>query len=74
MKTRFLLTPAESKEWQSAARWCAVRGLKGEHGDPLPPMLSVHVKLEIDEYPESFQNEIRGVQYAIAMEQRTSGL
>jgi hypothetical protein len=62
-----MLTAEQAGEWQSAAMWCAQRGLNGKDGEPLPAMLSAAVYQEIYEYPEEFQADVRTAKYALAM-------
>jgi hypothetical protein len=54
-------------EYDDAAEWCAKRGWKGRAGDPLPPLLSDAVYIEIREHPEEFQERVRATAYALAM-------
>lgn len=64
------LNDAENAAWSeydSAADWCASRGLRGLCGDPLPPGLSVRAKALIDFDPEAFSDRVRGFAYARAM-------
>jgi len=55
-------------EYDSAAEWCAKRGLKGNEGDRLPTGLSDAVLSEINDHPEAFAERIRATAYALAME------
>ena len=55
-------------EYDSAAEWCAKRGLKGTIGDPLPNLLSVAVSDEIDADTEAFERRVRECAYALACE------
>lgn len=55
-------------EYDSAAEWCARRGLKGADGDPLPPMLSADCLALINDDPEAFGERVRATAYALAME------
>lgn len=54
-------------EYDSAAEWCARRGLKGETGDPLPANLDSRVSDAIDCDPEAFARRVREHAYALAM-------
>lgn len=64
------ITAAAWQEYDSAAAWCAKRGLKGVEGDPLPEALSSRAQALIDEDPEAFEQRVRDTAYAIAMEGR----
>lgn len=55
-------------EYDSAADWCAKRGLQGAAGDPLPENLSAVVFAAINEDPEAFARRVREAAYAIARE------
>lgn len=55
-------------EYDSAAEWCAKRGIKGKVGDPLPNLLSNCVCEEIDSDPEAFERRVREFAYTLAME------
>lgn len=55
-------------EYDSAAKWCAQRGLKGVAGDRLPTAISAEVLEEIHQHPEEFQQRVNDTAYAIAME------
>ena len=57
-------------EYDSAAEWCARRGLKGEQGDKLPDSLSTDCARAIDFDPEAFQRRIAETGYALAREER----
>jgi len=58
-------------EYDSAARWCAMRGIKGKIGDRLPDLMSPDGALKyISADPEAFQERIRQFAYAQAMEMR----
>jgi len=59
-------------EYDSAAEWCAKRGLKGAIGDPLPNLMSGATVDEINEHPEEFQERVRMTAYALAMEKHDS--
>ena len=56
-------------EYESAAEWCANRGLIGADGDPLPEGLSVacHDEILADTY--AFGERVRAYAYALAMEE-----
>lgn len=54
--------------YDSAAEWCAKRGIAGKVGDPLPNLLSSDVFVLIDDDPEAFQRRVRECRYAIEME------
>ena len=53
-------------EYDSAAEWCAKRGIEGNPGDPLPENVSAAVCLLIDDDPEAFQQRIRETAYGLA--------
>lgn len=55
-------------EYDSAARWCAIRGIKGELGDKLPELMSPECLEAINYDPEAFQERVRQFAYARAME------
>lgn len=56
-------------EYDSAAEWCAKRGLSGKIGDPLPANMSAGGALKyINADPESFQRRVREMAYGIAMD------
>jgi hypothetical protein len=64
------MTTAQAKmiaEYDAAAEWCAKRGIKGNDGDPLPPLLSKNAMAEINYDPDAFQGRIRDTAYALAM-------
>lgn len=61
-------TVEEINEYESAAEWCALRGLRGVAGDRLPDSLSATVADDIDAFPEEFQARVRDYAYGIAME------
>ena len=44
------------QEFDSAARWLAKRGYRGEIGEPLPEFISARLARYINEYPEGFAN------------------
>jgi len=55
------------QEYDAAADWCAVRGLKGKLGDPLPELLSTEAHKLINDDPEAFEERVRLAAYARAM-------
>jgi len=55
------------QEYDAAADWCAVRGLKGKPGDPLPELLSKEAHKLINDDPEAFEERVRLAAYARAM-------
>jgi hypothetical protein len=55
-------------EYDSAAEWCAKRGLKGVIGDALPSLLSIQTVILINNDPEAFQNRVNACAYRLAME------
>ena len=55
------------REYDSAAEWCAKRGIKGQPGDRLPDALSAAVQAEIDADPEAFERHVSDTAYALAM-------
>lgn len=59
--------PDPADECESAAEWCAVRGLKGSHGDALPTGLSVACKDAIDADIPAFEERVRAYAYERAM-------
>lgn len=59
------------QEYDSAAEWCAIRGLKGTPGDPLPANMAVNGALHwINQDPEAFQIRVRQFSYRIAAEKQ----
>lgn len=54
-------------EYEHCAEMCAVRGLKGEAGDPLPELISAECFNAIAANPSAFQERIRQYAYGIAM-------
>jgi hypothetical protein len=55
-------------EYDSAAEWCALRGIKGDWGDPLPPAMAADGALKyINADPEAFQQRVKQFAYAITM-------
>lgn len=56
-----------ANEYEMAAEWCAKRGIKGKHGDPLPDLLGSDVCDEIAADPEAFQERVRAYAYERAM-------
>ncbi len=57
-------------EYDSAAEWCARRGLKGNIGDPLPNLMSGAAVALINEDPDAFADRVRLTAYALAMNGR----
>lgn len=57
-------------EYDSAAEWCAKRGLKGIVGDSLPESISDNVAREIYDHREEFEQRVRDTAYGLAMEAR----
>ncbi len=55
-------------EYDSAAEWCAKRGLTGDIGDSLPIGTSHTVVLEINYDIEAFKKRVNEFAYALAME------
>lgn len=58
---------AEWLEYDSAADWCAARGLLGACGDALPEGLSSRAKELIDLDPEAFERRVRELAYFRSM-------
>ena len=58
----------EWQEYDSAAEWCAKRGLKGTIGDALPNLMSGRTVDLINDDPEAFERRVREFAYALAME------
>ena len=56
------------KEYESAAKWCAQRGLMGKPGDALPTNLSRECLEEINNDPDAFSETVAAWAYAIKME------
>lgn len=54
-------------EYDSAAEWCAKRGIKGAIGDRLPDLLSDVVAQEINDHPEEFMRRVKEMAYALTM-------
>lgn len=55
-------------EYDGAAEWCALRGLKGAIGDPLPANMDPQgALLYINADTEAFQERVRQCAYALAM-------
>jgi hypothetical protein len=54
-------------EYDSAADWCARRGLKGKEGDALPTNLSSLALEYINEDPEAFERRVQEFAYGNAM-------
>ncbi len=62
-------------EYDSAAKWCAQRGLRGERGDILPSVLSADCFALIAEDVEAFEDRVRETAYGLSMESaRKAGL
>jgi hypothetical protein len=60
-------------EYDAAAHWCALRGLTGKVGDPLPRNMGNDGALRyINADPEAFQERVRQCAYALAMETHTT--
>lgn len=55
-------------EYDSAAEWCAKRGLRGVVGDSLPNLMSGAAVDLINADPEAFEERVRFTAYALAME------
>lgn len=55
-------------EYDSAAEWCAKRGIKGNEGDPLPENLSADCYAAINDDPDAWRQRINDSAYAIGME------
>ena len=55
------------REYDSAAEWCAKRGLKGAVGEPLPHLISGETVDMINDDPDAFQERVRQTAYALAM-------
>jgi hypothetical protein len=69
MQTTDSLPLAHCAEYDSAAEWCAKRGIKGEIGAPLPANMATDGALKwIQADPESFQERVRQFAYGLAME------
>ena len=61
-------------EYDGAARWCAIKGLKGVPGDALPDNMDSDGALRwINADPEAFQERVRQFAYARAMERVNVG-
>lgn len=69
--SRYVIDSAD--EYESAAEWCARRGILGKPGDRLPDGLSVVALDEINGDPDSFERRVREYAYAVAMESTTDG-
>lgn len=59
-------------EYDSAAEWCARRGIRGRNGDALPSNLSTRTLGQINRDPEAFEERVRLTAYALAIESRAS--
>ena len=55
-------------EYDSAAEWCARRGIAGSTGDPLPAGLSASVADAINADADAFRERVRETAYGLAME------
>lgn len=56
-------------EYDSAAQWCARRGLTGAVGDPLPNLMDSDGALKwINAHPEAFQQRVKDFAYMMAMD------
>jgi hypothetical protein len=55
-------------EYDSAAEWCAKRGIKGKQGDWLPANLSAECVALITDDLDAFEQRVRDTGYKIAME------
>jgi hypothetical protein len=61
-------------EYDSAAEWCARRGIAGRVGDNLPPCMSLRVLREINADPDAWEQRVRDTAYALAMSRRDGGV
>ncbi len=62
-------------EYDSAANWCTLRGIKGNAGDPLPPNMNPDSALYyINADPEAFQERVRQCAYAMASDRDNASL
>jgi len=57
-------------EYDGAAEYCALRGLTGAIGDPLPTLMSSDCCERISDDPEAFQRRVRECGYALSMNAR----
>ena len=55
-------------EYDSAAEWCARRGIAGSTGDPLPDGLSASVADAINADADAFRERVRETAYGLALE------
>lgn len=55
-------------EYDSAAEWCAKRGIKGTEGDSLPDLMSGACCELISADPDAFQRRVKDMAYGLAME------
>jgi hypothetical protein len=62
------LDSAKWSEYDSAAAWCAKRGIAGDVGDPLPDLLGGDVCDEIDADVDAFADRVRATAYMLACE------
>lgn len=60
-------------EYDSAVEWCAKRGLRGDVGNPLPPLLSASVAELIQDDVDAFMRRVADTAYGLAMEQHHRG-
>ncbi|MDE2097585.1 MAG: hypothetical protein KGL39_10090 [Patescibacteria group bacterium] len=60
------LGAAAWSEYDSAAEWCAKRGIKGELGDKLPANMTPAAVQMINNDIEAFQERVRLSAYALA--------
>lgn len=61
-------------EYDSAARWCAQRKLRGTWGDPLPENLSTLAMDFIRDDIEAFEKRVRECAYAMARDRAEGGI
>ena len=54
-------------EYESAAEWCAKRGIQGADGDPLPALLSADAWESINTDTSAFRARVADYAYAIHM-------
>lgn len=58
----------EWAEYDSAAEWCARRGLTGDYNDPLPENISAEATALINADPEAFTGRVSDTAYMLACE------
>ena len=64
----FCLPLEHASEYDSAAEWCARRGLSGAIGTRLPEAMETYGALQyIQADPEAFEQRVRDFAYEIAM-------